>query len=447
MTGTKMIYSYFSPEGGSWILESSVDFEHFMQRRYSQRLYRYLFEEYFHQIEREHNNLRHFDLIHQTALSSRSLLTGDVVPITAEVREALGEQGEVRRRDEAILVYRRYDMEELQYDFVKEAIVRFEYDLSYYHSFMRRLYLISIGAALGLILLLTLLAYVLVERTFVRRFARLREVIAAAAEGNYRPRVEFTSRIGEMQNLAAATNKLIETVSAREADLRASLDERESLLNEIHHRVKNNLNVVVSLLNLQAQQFSTLEEAQRAFSNTYNRIYTMALTHEMLYQSDNLSEIPMREYLETFLARFQQDGGGAAQHIRTRARVENVALDIGYAVPCGIIINELLTNAFTHAFPEGRTGTVEIELRHISARQFRLSVADDGIGFPGGRVPDDSDTGGNLGLALVRTLAAQLAGSLEFRGEGGVRCTLVFATSGAEAPEAPPEPPPIEGNT
>jgi two-component sensor histidine kinase len=427
MTGRKMIYSYYSPEGSSWLLETSVDFTGFMKRRYSERLYRYLFEDYFTQISREHNALVSFDIIHQTSLSSRSLLSGELVPIEPEIVRALEEKQELRRRGDTLTVYRRFSMDELEYEFVKGAIARFEYDPAYFFKYLKRLYQLSAFAAIGLIIVFSSIVYILVDRKFVRRIEHLKEVLEAAAGGEYQRRVTYSSRIGEMNSLANSTNYLIDTIQNREAVLRSNLAERETLLNEIHHRVKNNLNVVVSLLNLQAQHISTVEQSREAFVNTHSRIYTMALTHEILYQSERLSEINMRSYLETFLARFRQYQEYLSEGITVHTALDDVLLDISYAVPCGIIINELLTNAFKHAFPEDRPGRIELVFRKTGDHTYLLSIQDDGVGMPEytGKEPETS-----LGLPLIHTLTEQLGGSVEFQTNDGVLCTIRFSTEG-----------------
>jgi two-component sensor histidine kinase len=430
MTGSKMVYSYFSPEGSDWILETSVDFERFIKERYSDRLYRYLFEEYFTRIQGEHNALVDFDIFQQTTISTRSLLTGEIIPFEEETAQALEEKGEVQHRDETITVYRQFALEDFQYDFVQDSVAMFEYDLSYFHDFLSRWYVLAGGSAAGLILLFSLVIYAVVDRKFVRRIGQLEEVLSYAAEGDYGQRVTYSSSIREMASLAMSTNRLIDTIQSREAELRKNLSERESLLNEIHHRVKNNLNVVISLINLQAQKISTLEEAQEAFVNTHSRIYTMALTHEMLYQSERLSEIDMRGYIETFLARFHQYQENWQKHIEIETEIDDVLLDISYAVPCGIIINELLSNSFKHAFPGEEGGTIKLEFRTTGENELMLSIEDNGVGMPQGTIEGGESS---LGLLLVHTLSEQIGGSLQFSGTSGLHCTIRFSPAPHEA--------------
>ncbi len=429
MTGSKKVYSYFSPQGSDWILETSVDFERFIKERYSDRLYRYLFEEFFGQIQSEYNALLDFDIVQQTTITSRSLLDGDVIRIDEEIAAELEEKREVRYRDETLQVYRKFALDEFYYDFAQGSVVVFEYDLSYFHNFLRRLYVLAGGSAAGLIFLFSLVTYVVVDRKFVRRIGQLEEVLSSAAQENYAQRVTYSSTIREMSSLARSTNRLIDTIQSRESELRNNLAERESLLNEIHHRVKNNLNVVISLINLQAQNVSTLEEAKEAFANTHSRIYTMALTHEMLYQSERLSEINMREYIQSYLARSHQYQAARSGHIELETEIDEVLLDISYAFPCGIIIHELLSNAFKHAFPEQEGGNIKLSFRSTGKNTFMLLVEDNGVGMSEGELEDGESS---LGLLLVRTLSKQIGGTLQFTGSGGLHCTIHFSTAPQE---------------
>lgn len=211
---------------------------------------------------------------------------------------------------------------------------------------------------------------------------------------------------------------------AGEEALRRAADEKVSMLKEIHHRVKNNLNVASSLLSLQADSIETVSQAREALTESRNRIYSMARVHEELYKSDNLSTIDMKDYVEAvsreLMGTYMADG-----RVRMDIDVVEVDLDITHAVPCGIIINELLTNALRHAFPEGRTGTVRLSLRQGEGEcGVELIVRDDGIG-----VPDDftQETAESLGLRLVHTLGEQLDATLTMRVDQGTEFRLCWA--------------------
>jgi PAS domain S-box-containing protein len=217
-----------------------------------------------------------------------------------------------------------------------------------------------------------------------------------------------------------------------EAQLRESLAEKELLLREIHHRVKNNLQIVSSLLSLQQ---ATLHDpaAIAAVAESAVRMRAMALLHQMLYQSDTVGRVQMDEYLRA-LALYVR-GSHAGEEIQLAFALEGVTLDLDRAIPCGLIVTELLTNALKHAF-QGRGGRVTLGLRTAADGACILHVSDDGVG--GGDIEHST----SLGLRLVRALARQLLGTLAWEsGSTGTTVTLTFpgaapadaAASGAAA--------------
>jgi len=205
-----------------------------------------------------------------------------------------------------------------------------------------------------------------------------------------------------------------------EAQIAASLKEKEVLLKEIHHRVKNNLQVISSLLNLQAATVvdgKTLEQLRES----QNRIRSMALIHERLYQSGNLARIDFGEYVRSlvgFLARTY-----SMSTVRIVVNVQSIDLPVNTAIPCGLIINELVSNALKYAFPGGREGEVNIDLVVKPDGSGVLSVRDDGIGLPAELVPQKTTT---LGLQLVNTLTKQLNGSIELMRGNGTTFSITF---------------------
>jgi PAS domain S-box-containing protein len=203
-----------------------------------------------------------------------------------------------------------------------------------------------------------------------------------------------------------------------EQELRDSLAEKVVLLKEVHHRVKNNLQIVTSLLSLQADQL-TSPEAVEALHDTQDRVRSMALLHESLYRSGNLSRIDIPAYIQELCAYLVGSFGPTVTRVRVAERVAAMSLAMEQAVPCGLIINELLSNALKHGFPEGRCGTVMVEFGPDDGQQLILRVKDDGVGLPAGFAATECTT---LGLLVVRNLAGQLGGSLavERPAAGGV---------------------------
>ncbi len=205
-----------------------------------------------------------------------------------------------------------------------------------------------------------------------------------------------------------------EAIRASAEQVQASLREKEVLLEEIHHRVKNNLQVVSSLLRLQsahAQDPAALE----MLTESRNRIQSMALVHEKLYQSADLSRVDFAEYVCSLTTLLVNSYRARAVAVELRTTVEKVMLGIDVAVPLGLIINELVSNCLKHAFPLGRSGEVRVELRP-DADATLLVVADDGVGWP---VETDFRRTDTLGMQLVCALTEQLGGSIELRAAAG----------------------------
>jgi two-component system, sensor histidine kinase PdtaS len=208
--------------------------------------------------------------------------------------------------------------------------------------------------------------------------------------------------------------------------IRASLREKEVLLKEIHHRVKNNLQVVSSLLGLQSR---TIEDSavRKMFQESQNRVHSMALIHESLYQSRNLSEIDFPAYIHQLTDHLFRSYGVDSKRVQLAASIDELRLTIDTAVPCGLIVNELVSNCLKYAFPGGRSGKIQIEMREDDNHRIRLAVTDDGVGLPDGA---GQAAAKSLGLKLVRTLADQLGATVEMASDGGARIALTFPAGG-----------------
>jgi two-component sensor histidine kinase len=207
-----------------------------------------------------------------------------------------------------------------------------------------------------------------------------------------------------------------------EDELRASLEEKESLLKEVHHRVKNNLQVISSLLKLQARKVQT-PDAQGFLRDTQNRINSMALLHETLYRSGNLAKVGLPQYVKNVCTLVARSHASGAEKIRLRHEIVDVTLDLDRAIPAGLIISELVSNAFKHAFPSRSKGEILVEVQSAPEHQLVLRVSDNGIGLPAAADPQNAET---LGLLLVRNLTRQLDGHMSVSSGQGTIIEIVF---------------------
>ncbi len=216
-------------------------------------------------------------------------------------------------------------------------------------------------------------------------------------------------------------DELEQRVVERTKQLQGSLDEQHVLLREVHHRVKNNLQVVCSLLDLELRA-----EPDAAVSTilveSRGRILTMALVHENLYQADELSHIDMNIYFRHMVADVFNAHGEWPQEVSLQIDADAVQLDIDRAVPCGLVVHELVANALRHGFPDDRKGHLRIALR-ASGDQVTLEVNDDGVGLP---ASFDLRRCSSLGMQLVRVLSRQLRGEPILNSEGGTQFALTF---------------------
>jgi PAS domain S-box-containing protein len=216
-----------------------------------------------------------------------------------------------------------------------------------------------------------------------------------------------------------------------EERLHASLHEKEVLLKEIHHRVKNNLQIVSSLLDLQADALPD-PQVRTVFEDSQQRIQAMALIHESLYQSEDLAHIDAASYIQRLCARLSQAHHLVAERVAVTVRADAVRLDVQMAIACGLILQELISNGYKHAFPDGRTGEIHITLEVGPGQQATLTVRDTGVGFPEGL---DFRTTDSLGLQLVCLLTEQLQGTLTLTRREGTEWALTFPLAGASMRE------------
>jgi two-component system, sensor histidine kinase PdtaS len=204
------------------------------------------------------------------------------------------------------------------------------------------------------------------------------------------------------------------------AQMQASLQEKEVLLREVHHRVKNNLQVIASLLNLQADLIPD-EHTRGLLFDTQARVRSMALIHDKFSRSTSLSQINLGDYLRELVAELFR--AYRPPSVEYDLDAEPISVNIDTAIPCGLIASELISNCLKHAFPEGRSGRVRVTLETVSPSVYALVVQDDGVGVPENFA---EIRGESLGLQLIDTLARQLGTSLQVDQEGGSTFRLRF---------------------
>ncbi len=236
----------------------------------------------------------------------------------------------------------------------------------------------------------------------------------------------FTSPLIDRETGAVSgVIEYVRDITARknaEDRLRESLKEKDILLRELHHRVKNNMQVISSLLNLQANHV-TDPAAKEMFRDAQRRIRSMALVHEQLYQSANLSRINFASYLKHLSSHLFQSCGVSTHRVHLELETEELELEVNTAIPLGMIFNELLTNSLKHGFPHERSGEIKVILRRVEASKALLAVADNGIGLPADFSLENSAT---LGLQIVHTLTNQIRAEIELEPGPGTSFRIIF---------------------
>jgi two-component sensor histidine kinase len=232
--------------------------------------------------------------------------------------------------------------------------------------------------------------------------------------------LDHTARDLEMS--VTALGALNADLLASRAQLQASLRQKDVLLKEVHHRVKNNLQVVASLLSMQGRAAGA--ESRELLQESVDRVKAMALVHEQLYCSEDFSSIPLGEYLARLAENLAQSHRPVSQRVPIRCEAARVAVGIEKAIPLGLIVNELVSNAFKHGYADGAGGEIQILLKRAEDGSLQLTVVDDGRGLPAGFLATDTSS---LGMQLVVRLTDQLGGDLRCTSVPGARFEIRFA--------------------
>jgi two-component sensor histidine kinase len=297
---------------------------------------------------------------------------------------------------------------------------------------------VGIFAPTVMLALAVLLIWLASDYLVIRHVRALSSAARAYSRGNLQARPMVAGASAELRELADVFGRMARRIESRERELKGTIEQKELLLREIHHRVKNNLQIVTSLLNLRAQSIQS-PAARQAMLEAQTRIKALALVHRNLSEQDDVRSVE----LHAFLGELAELLAGIADpqvagRIDVRTRIDATRVSTDQAIPIALLITEALSNAFKHAFPDGLSGSIEISLTN-DGDHARLTISDDGIGFgdtPKDGAPADGEAeegdetenarGRGIGLVLIDLLAKQTGGALEVDGSRGVRIALDF---------------------
>jgi len=284
------------------------------------------------------------------------------------------------------------------------------------------------------ILLLSIIITIFTSRALAEPIVKIKEVAEDIASGNL-VQTEVIKGGQEIESLSKSINLMSNTISekitsqqqhARQLEesqdqLENSLKEKEVLIREVHHRVKNNMAIIAALNNMQMKMTDD-DEARKMLSESNTRIRSMALVHEKLYQHDDLANVDVKSYFESLVAFIGESFGVDQNQIVLNVIIGVDSLSLDAIIPCGLIINELVSNAIKYAFIGKAEGRVDMGLKKVNG-SIVLSVSDNGCGMPEGFDHENSNT---LGYTLVDALVLQLEGKMELTNSGGTRCIITF---------------------
>ncbi len=273
---------------------------------------------------------------------------------------------------------------------------------------------------------------------------RLTKAASSMSVGDLSVKREFEGAPTEFRDLAETLREMAIRLDQREADLRQSLAQKQMMLREIHHRVKNNLQTVTSLLNLYAR-IPRGEAVKQAFADVQMRINALALVHRHLYESQDLQEVDLHPFMTNLCSLLQDGSGVPPRRVRLSVDIPHVMVTGDRAVPLALLTTELLTNSFKHAFPDQRSGIISVRITCEEDGMAKLVIADDGIGQEERKV--ESDVPGSMGRSLIEAFTRQLGGEITTSGPPGTTSTLVFRLESSRARSPADRRPPAAPDT
>ncbi len=288
---------------------------------------------------------------------------------------------------------------------------------------LRTSLLIQIGV-LVFVAVAAMAAALIGTRVLVTRWIwRLTQAASSMSVGDLSVRREFEGAPAEIRELAETLREMASRLDEREADLRQSLAQKQMMLREIHHRVKNNLQTVTSLLNLYAR-IPRGDAVKQAFADVQMRINALALVHRHLYESQDMQEVDLHPFMTNLCSLLQDGSGVPPRRVKLSVDIPHVRVTGDRAVPLALLTTEILTNSFKHAFPNQRAGAISVRIAREPDGMAKLVIADDGVGQAerntGGELP------GSMGQTLIEAFTRQLGGETAVSGPPGTVTTLTF---------------------
>lgn len=277
-------------------------------------------------------------------------------------------------------------------------------------------------------LLIGFLTSFLFANRLTRPIGDLKRFAKRIASGDLESRVDIPSNT-ELGLLGDTMNQMVEDLQQSQSNEKEAMEkegrlrEQEILLKEIHHRVKNNLQILSSLLRMQARKAQS-EDMKGMLKESEARIRSMGLIHEKLYQSNSLSTVDLKSYVDTLSGQLLRMHAATDQKLNVAVDIDDVELPLDTAMPCGLIINELVSNSLKYAFTDGRDGRIDIAVTPQGERSYRMTVKDDGVGMK--KLPVAGERRSSLGMNLIEMLVDQLNGTLEYRNGDGTTAEIEF---------------------
>ncbi|AFG36398.1 sensor histidine kinase [Spirochaeta africana] len=424
-TGRLMTYSYYSPPGSNFILQASLEFRQAMLRQgldfSPQRL--------FDSLLKEHSFVRGADLITFTGLATWSLVTGELVELPPDVLAELRADREVRYVEDDILVsYQPQAFLSQDNPYGELFVLELRYDLGYYQAVLQRFILRGALITLILTIILSALAGVILERSLIRGVGNFRAALLQASEGRYDVRLPVVHRINEYREISMAFNRLVASAAEREhrleqqaRDLSVALTQRDVLLREIHHRVKNNLQIITSLISIEQGRVDSA--AAGVFTQINTRVRAMSAVHEILYEADNLQGAQLEELVDRVFRSVTAVYGLDSRACTFSYNLPEMILPVDIAIPLALIMTEAITNSVKYAGSDD--GQEDVALRVAASRLaeggWQLELRDNGPGFP-----EEVGFSDGFGFVLMRGLAEQIGGSLQLDSDYGAVVRVIL---------------------